>query len=56
MSEVYYHKKRYVKRIQSLYQCMDFSENGSISLTEFFDLIDIIEKKTEYGIPLFPDS
>lgn len=55
MSAAYYHKKRYVKRIRSLYGQIDQNGNGCVSLNEFFDLIDIVEQNPYYQLPLLPD-
>lgn len=44
MKVAYLRKKRYIKRIRDLYLSIDVNDSNSISLNEFFDLIDIIEK------------
>ncbi len=56
MSGVYLLKKRYIKRIRSLYLKIDLNDSDSISLNEFFDLIDTMEKNPKYHVPLIPDS
>ncbi len=48
MLEVYLHKKRYIKRISELYKCLDSNESDSVSVNEFFDLIDHLEKNPRF--------
>ena len=55
MTEVYLKRKRYVKRIKDLYKQIDSNESNSVSVNEFFELIDILEKDSQFHIPLFPD-
>lgn len=35
---------------------MDSNNNGSISINEFFDIIDVLEEDSQFSIPIFPDS
>ena len=50
------HKKRLIKRIEELYLQIDVNDSDSISLNEFFELIDIIEANAKWQLPLFGDS
>ena len=43
MQLAYKNKKRFTKRIDDLYLKLDSSDSNSISLNEFFELIDYIE-------------
>ena len=42
MQLAYKNKKRFTKRIDNLYLKLDSSDSNSISLNEFFELIDYI--------------
>lgn len=44
----YKHKKRLIKRIDELYLQIDVNDSNSISLNEFFELIDIIEANAKW--------
>lgn len=46
----------YIKRIRDLYLAIDTNDSNSISLNEFFELIDILEENPKWHIPMFPDS
>jgi hypothetical protein len=48
MKVIYLNKKRYIKRIDKLFSFIDLNESGSISITEFFEIIDIVEKNPEF--------
>ena len=52
---VYLKKKRYLKRINLLCMHIDKNESGFISLNEYFDLVDCLEKNPWFSLPLFPD-
>ena len=56
MSIAYKQKKRYVKRIRDLYLAIDTNDSNSISLNEFFELIDVLEENPKWHLPMFPDS
>lgn len=43
MTLAYKNKKRYIKRIKDLYVKIDSNESNSISLNEYFELIDLME-------------
>jgi hypothetical protein len=55
MEKVYKYKRRYCKRIKYLYKELDKNESNSITLNEFFDLIDIMEQNDKWHIPIFSD-
>jgi len=55
MSLAFKNKKRYTKRINDLYLKLDSNKNGTISLNEYFELIDIMEGNEQWHIPLFGD-
>lgn len=44
MSKLYLNKKRYKKRIKDFFIQIDINDSDSISLNEFFDIIDIMER------------
>lgn len=48
MSDIYKYKKRYLKRIKPLYLKIDVNDSNSISLSEFFRLVDIIEENEHW--------
>ena len=50
MKEAYMHKKRYIKeeRLNELYKLIDTNESNSISVNEFFELLDILEKNKRF--------
>jgi hypothetical protein len=48
MKSVYMNKKSYIKKIKPLYLMIDINDSDSISLNEFFDLIDILEGDPKY--------
>ncbi len=65
MKEVYYQKRRNIKRIKELYLTLDTNDNGSIviiilflffkSINEFFDIIENLEKHSKFAVPLCRD-
>ena len=55
MAEVYYQKKKYLKRIKDLYLTLDKNDSNSMSVNEFFDLVENIEANSKYEPPLMPD-
>jgi len=44
MTIVYDSKKRYLKRIDELFNLMDCNQNEKVTINEFFELIDIMER------------
>ena len=56
MKLVYLNKKNYFKRINDLYYLLDDNENGLITLNEFNDLIDVMERNKKYQTPTFGNS
>ena len=55
MSECYLNKKRYIKKINDLYLKLDNNQSDGVSLNEFFELIEIMEKEPYFQIPSYPD-
>ena len=56
MKIAYMNKGRYIKRIRELYLQIDTNDTNSISLNEFFELIDILEQNPKWHLPSIPDS
>jgi hypothetical protein len=56
MTVLYKHKKRYIKRIRDLYLRIDQNDSDSISLSEFFKLIDLMEENSQWQIPFMEDN
>ena len=48
MENLYLQKKTYIKRINDLYKLIDRNDNNSISVNEFFEIIDILEKNPRF--------
>lgn len=40
MSELYYNKKRYLKRVPHLYKLVNYDDTDDMSITEFFTIIE----------------
>jgi len=55
MKKPYLNKKRMLKRVPALFRLMDDNENGSVSLNEFFQIIDHIQKNSKFSIPSIPN-
>jgi len=55
MQVLYKHKKRFTKKIPALYKFLDNNESGTITLNEFFEIIEVMEKNPEFAVPLFGD-
>ena len=48
MKAVYLHKRNYYHKINDLFMLLDDNENNYITLTEFNELIDIMERNKKY--------
>lgn len=55
MSEIYFQKKSFLKRIKNLYLTLDKNDSNSMSVNEFFDLVENIEANSTFEPPLMPD-
>ena len=50
MEKVYLHKKHYIKKdhIDELYRLIDKNDDDSLSVNEFFELIDILDRNPKF--------
>ena len=48
-------KKRYIKRIPKLFRKLDNNDSKKVSVNQFFELIDVVEKNPFFQLPMFPD-
>lgn len=55
MSGIYFQKKSFLKRIKNLYLTLDKNDSNSMSVNEFFDLVENIEANSTFEPPLMPD-
>lgn len=56
MKRLYLHRKEYMKKIRRLYLNIDQNDSQQISMNEFFDIIDVIERYPEFDAPSFSDQ
>ncbi|KAL4429432.1 hypothetical protein ABPG74_021019 [Tetrahymena malaccensis] len=55
MSCLYLKKKSFLKKIKQLHFILDTNQTQSLSLNEFFEIIDVMEKNPRFQVPSFKD-
>ncbi|KAL4467991.1 hypothetical protein ABPG72_015861 [Tetrahymena utriculariae] len=55
MSCLYLKKKSFIKKIKQLHDILDTNQTQSLSLNEFFEIIDVMEKNPRFQVPSFKD-
>ncbi|EAR82678.2 cation channel family transporter (macronuclear) [Tetrahymena thermophila SB210] len=55
MSNLYLKKKSFLKKIKQLHCILDTNQTQSLSLNEFFEIIDVMEKNPRFQVPAFKD-